>query len=295
MTRGATQQAIEHHYDVGNSFYELWLGQTMAYSGALWGEGDDLDAAQVRKFDHHIRESGADRARRVLDIGCGWGGVLNRVHGLRRDAEAPEALVGLTLSSAQAEWVRRMEIPRTEIRVESWADYRPAEKFQAIVSVGAFEHFARIDFTEAQKTAAYREFFERCHALLDEGGHLSLQTFAYGSVRSRSQALTQEATQFLSEEIFRETDPPSLVNIAEAIQGTFELVRMHNDREGYARTCREWLERLKAQKAEAIARSSAETYERYRKYLFFSYAGFMSGNMDLYRITLRRLPSRGGA
>lgn len=287
--RGATQRAIEDHYDVGNSFYELWLGRTMAYSGALWGEGDDLDAAQVRKFDHHIRESGADHARRVLDIGCGWGGMLNRI----RERHQPEALVGLTLSSAQAEWVRRMEIPGTEIRVESWADYQPSEKFQAIISVGAFEHFARIDFTEAQKTEAYRDFFQRCHALLDEGGHLSLQTFAYGSVRSRAEALTEEATRFLSEEIFRETDPPSLVNIAEAIQGSFELVRMHNDREGYARTCREWLERLKATKAQAIERSSPETYERYRKYLFFSYAGFMSGNIDLYRITLRRLPSRG--
>lgn len=289
-TRGATQEAIQHHYDVGNAFYRLWLGPTMAYSGALWEDGDDLDRAQVRKFDHHIRESGADHAKRVLDIGCGWGGVLARVV----ERHQPEAVVGLTLSDAQAEWVRARELPRTEVRVESWADYRPAAPFGAIISVGAFEHFARIDFTEEQKTAAYREFFARCHELLDEGGCLSLQTFAYGSVRAREQAVTDEATRFLSEEIFRETDPPTLANVAEAIRGTFELVRMHNDRHGYAKTCRVWLENLKAKKEEAIREAGPEVFERYRKYLNYAFAGFMSGNMDLYRITLRRLP-RGRA
>lgn len=287
--RGATKRAIQDHYDVGNSFYRLWLGPTMAYSGAMWEDGDDLDAAQIRKFDHHIRESGADRARRVLDIGCGWGGVLARVV----ERHQPEALVGLTLSAAQAEWVRAREIPRTEVRVESWVDFEPKERFGAIISIGAFEHFARLDFTEAQKTAAYREFFSKCHDLLEEGGCLSLQTFAYGSVRSREEALGADATRFLAEEIFRETDPPSLTNVADAIRGTFELVRMHNDRHGYAKTCRVWLENLKARREEAAREAGPEVFERYRKYLNYAFAGFASGNLDLYRITLRRLPRKG--
>jgi cyclopropane-fatty-acyl-phospholipid synthase len=198
--------------------------------------------------------------------------------------------VGLTLSEAQAAWVRAKNLPNTEIRVESWADYVPSAKFQAAISIGAFEHFARLDFREEEKVAAYRKFFLRCHDLLEEGGVLSLQTFAYGSARPRTEATSAEATQFLAQEIFRETDPPTLANIAEAIRGTFELVRMHNDREGYAKTCRVWLETLKARKDEAIRVAGQEVYERYRKYLYFSFAGFMNRNLDLYRITLRRLP-----
>lgn len=287
---GATRDAIQAHYDINNEFYALWLGSTMAYSGAMWAEGDDLDAAQLRKIDHHIRESGADRAARVLDIGCGWGGLLGRLV----DAHRPEEVVGLTLSEAQAAWIRGRALPKVTVRVESWADYAPDATFQAIISIGAFEHFARLDFSEEEKIAAYRQFFARCAELLDEGGLLSLQTFAYGSRRPRQAAVDAEATRFLAAEIFQETDPPTLANIATAIQGTFELRRMHNDREGYARTCRVWLENLKARREDALRLVGPEVYERYRKYLYYSFAGFTSGNLDLYRITLRRLPASAG-
>lgn len=289
---GATKRAIQDHYDVGNAFYSLWLGSTMAYSGALWAEGDDLDRAQLRKFDHHIRESGADRAERVIDIGCGWGGLIERLVGVH----APTQVVGLTLSDAQANWVRQRKLRGVEVRVETWADYREERPFQAAISVGAFEHFARLEHSEEQKVAAYRRFFARCHALLEDGAQLSLQTFAYGGRRPRREALASDATRFLSEEIFRETDPPTLANIAEAIRGTFEIVRLHNDREGYAKTCRVWLDNLKAAREAALRVAGVEVYERYRKYLNYAFAGFASANMDLYRITLRRLaPSaRGG-
>jgi len=290
---GATKRAIQDHYDVGNDFYALWLGSTMAYSGALWAEGDDLDRAQLRKFDHHIRESGADRVERVIDIGCGWGGLMERLVSLH----APTKVVGLTLSDAQAGWVRQRALRNVEVRVETWADYVEDRPFQAAISVGAFEHFARLEHSEEQKVAAYKKFFARCHALLEDGASFSLQTFAYGSRRARREAVTSDATKFLSEEIFRETDPPTLANIAESIRGTFEIVRMHNDREGYAKTCRVWLDNLKATREAAQRVAGVEVYERYRKYLNYSFAGFASANLDLYRITLRRLaPSaRSGA
>jgi cyclopropane-fatty-acyl-phospholipid synthase len=285
---GATKHAIQHHYDVGNDFYALWLGSTMAYSCAMWREGDDLDTAQVRKFDHHIQESGADRAKRVIDIGCGWGGLLQRIVAEHR----PEKIVGLTLSEAQAEWVRGLNLANVEVRVESWADYVADRPFQAAISVGAFEHFARPEFSDEEKVLAYKRFFARCQSLLDEGGILSLQTFAYGSARTRRDAtFAGEGAHFLAQEIFRETDPPTLANIAEAMHGTFELVRMHNDREGYAKTCRVWLENMKARREDAIRVAGAEVYERYRKYLNYAFAGFASRNLDLYRITLRRLPT----
>ena len=80
-TRGGTEAAIQHHYDLSNAFYGLWLDETMTYSCGLWREGDDPDdllAAQRRKVDYHLPAAGISRVRHVLDIGCGWGSLLER-------------------------------------------------------------------------------------------------------------------------------------------------------------------------------------------------------------------------
>ena len=292
--RGASAEAIQHHYDLGNEFYRRWLDPEMVYSGAMWCEGDDLASAQVRKIEHHIAESHAAGAGRVLDIGCGWGAVLRRLVG-HHDVEQ---VVGLTLSEAQADWIRRRPDPRVDVRVESWADHAPEATYDAIISIGAFEHFARIEQSEAEKTEGYRAFFRTCKDWLGPRGRLSLQTFAYGSARPRAEAVRASSTQFLAREIFPETDPPRLANIAEAIEGHFEIVALRNDRADYARTCTVWLENMHRCRDELVARMGEETTARYERYLGYSLLGFRTGNLDLYRITLERVSSgtrRGGA
>lgn len=72
--RGTPARAIEQHYDIGTDFYALWLDEkTITYSGALWADGDTLDDAQARKLDYFVEGTNAAGARRVLDLGCGWG------------------------------------------------------------------------------------------------------------------------------------------------------------------------------------------------------------------------------
>ena len=78
---GATAEAIQHHYDLSDDFFGLWLGPERIYSAALYEDGDDLDTAQTRKLDHHIAAAQAGGKERVLDIGCGWGAMLRRVVG----------------------------------------------------------------------------------------------------------------------------------------------------------------------------------------------------------------------
>lgn len=285
---GASTQAIQEHYDFGNDFYRLWLDRNMVYSGALWQEDDDLETAQLRKIDHHVHEARAAGAKRVLDIGCGWGAVLVR---LVREHNV-NCATGLTLSEAQREWVQNLRIPGVDVRLENWQDHRPEQPYDAIISIGAFEHFARLEEDEARKVENYRAFFRRAQAMLKRNGRLSLQTFAYGSSRPRSVARNAESTRFLAEEIFRETDPPRLANIAEAIEGYFEIVAMHNDRAGYARTCKVWLDNMRAVREKVIASFGEAAYERYQRYLSYSYIGFKTGNLDLYRITLQRVEPR---
>src|SRR3984957_19926758 len=100
VKRGGSEAAIQHHYDVSNEFYALWLDPSLTYSCALWNDGDDfedLDEAQRRKLDFHLAASGAPRARHILDIGCGWGSLLERA----RLHPQIESATGLTLSDAQ--------------------------------------------------------------------------------------------------------------------------------------------------------------------------------------------------
>src|ERR1700712_46815 len=95
--RGASAESIQHHYDLSNEFYSLWLDESMTYSCGLWEDGDDsLLASQLRKIDYLIALSSASGQERVLDIGCGWGSTMHRLV----TAHAVDQVTGLTLSPA---------------------------------------------------------------------------------------------------------------------------------------------------------------------------------------------------
>jgi cyclopropane-fatty-acyl-phospholipid synthase len=287
---GATLQAIQRHYDVGNEFYRLWLDDSMNYSGAMWAPGDSLESAQLRKVDHHIAAAHATKAERVLDVGCGWGAVLRR---LVERAGVRQA-VGLTLSQAQADWIASQQLPRVEVRVENWLDHVPAQPYDAIISIGAFEHFARVEDSDEKRIEGYRAFFRSCRSWLRPGGRMSLQTFAYGNLRSREAAHLSAGTRFLAREIFPETDPPRLSDIAVAIDGEFEIEQLRNDRKDYARTCMAWLKRLRAVRPQAVDLVGADVVARYERYLQLSTLGFETGNLLLFRIALRRIDQARG-
>src|SRR5687767_9330537 len=168
---GASSAAIASHYDLSDDFFRLVLGPEMVYSCAMFREGDDLATAQTRKLDHHIAESGAQNAARVLDVGCGWGAMLSR---LIEHAGVGRA-VGLTLSPSQAEWIRRSPQDRIEVRQEHWRDHKPEKRYSGVISIGAFEHFAHPGLGPEEKLDAYRGFFEFCDRVLVSQGRLSLQ------------------------------------------------------------------------------------------------------------------------
>ncbi len=281
---GASAGAIQRHYDIGNEFYALWLDPSQTYSCALWEGDEDLHTAQLNKIDWHLARSGAAGARRLLDIGCGWGGLLRRA----RESHGVARAVGLTLSAAQQRWIAALGLEEVEVRLESWAEHQPEAAYDAIVSIGAFEHFARLDQSPAEKLEGYRAFFAFCHRALAPGGRLSLQTITYEN------ADRSDFSQFFAEKIFPESDLPHLAEIASAAQGRFEIEQLRQDRAHYARTARAWLSRLKARSAEAEALVGAETVDRYKKYLGLLVVGFHTGTMNLARIAMRRIEPRRG-
>ncbi|MFC0601073.1 SAM-dependent methyltransferase [Streptomyces palmae] len=280
--QGATAESIRHHYDVSNDFYALWLDDDLTYTCALWDlqdPADTLEAAQRRKLDHLIEGARAAGARRVLDVGCGWGSLLRRLvqeHGVQR-------AVGLTLSDSQAESLARRAVPGTEVRVENWLDHQPEEPYDAIISIGAFEHFARQGLSRAERVAAYREFFERCRAWLPAGGRLALQTNIKGN-NVRMDKQTVRDLLFIIEMIFPESEIPALSEVLEASEKIFDVVSLRNDADHYARTCREWRDRLRAQRAAAVECVGEETYAHFDRYLNATVGHFRNRHLGLSRM-----------
>ena len=275
---GASADAINLHYSVGNTFYRLWLDDSLTYSGALYQDGATLEAAQDHKLAYHFDQAGIKAGMRVLDIGCGWGSALRRVTAVRGAAHA----VGLTLSEAQAAYAAEYASPAIEVRCEGWQDHTPAAPYDALISIGAFEHFSKAGLPRAEKLAAYREYFRKCHALLKPGAHMTLQTIAYGNISP------DRRSSFVEQQVFPESDLPTLAEVAEASDGVFEITAVRNDRLHYLQTAREWLHRLRGARAEATELVGAATVARYETYLGLFVVGFHTGSMHLLRFTMRR-------
>ncbi len=283
VNAGASAAEIQRHYDVGNEFYRLWLDEGMNYSCALWeGEqkDDDLERAQLRKLAYHIESANAKGKGTVLDIGCGWGALLHeltQVHGVRR-------AVGLTLSEAQAQRIRERGMKGVEVHLQAWQDHAPAAPYDAIISIGAFEHFARPGMTPAEKIEAYRAFFEKCASWLVFPGRLSLQTIAHGCVNEKK----REQTSQLSKIVFPGSELPRLQEIVAAAEDVFKIEKVVDHARDYQHTCKLWKNNLKRNRERAIALHGEDVYKHYVDYLQGSEFGFALENLALYRIVLEK-------
>jgi cyclopropane-fatty-acyl-phospholipid synthase len=282
---GASAAAIRHHYDLSNDFFALWLDPTLTYSCALWEPGDTLQRAQERKLDYLLEGAGASGARRVLDIGCGWGSALRRlteVHGVQH-------AVGLSLSEEQVAYVDAHSGARAEVRLENWADHEPDEPYDAIVSIGAFEHFASYGLSRADRIEAYRRFFARCRELLVPGGRLALQTNAKGA-NTRLDRRTAAELRFMIETIFPESELPWMSEIAQASERMFELESARNDAAHYALTCAAWRDGLRANRDAAEALVGRDVAADYDRYLTSTVGHFERRHLALLRLILSAVP-----
>lgn len=274
---GASPEAIRRHYDLSEEFFRLVLGPDMVYSCALFEGKDDLATAQQRKLDYHIAGAGAGGAERVLDVGCGWGALLKRLV----DRAGAKHALGLTLSRSQANWIRQVSCPQIEVREESWRQHRPDKRYDAIISIGAFEHFVHRGLSPAEKLGAYRDFFEFCDRVLVSRGRLSLQTIAFT-------APTEAVSDLIAERIFPESDLPLIWEPVAAAEGRFELLTLRNDREHYFRTLRLWDRNLNESWDQAVALVGREAAGDFRQYLRLAAATFQRGLTSLLRMTFMK-------
>ena len=282
LNLGASPKAIQHHYDVSNEFFSLWLDPSFTYSCAIWEESEtmeDLEKAQMRKLDYHIDQAKVKGAKRVLDIGCGWGSVLKRLVDIHNIQE----VVGLSISQAQVDFVSDWKHPNIEVRLEKWIEHSPKGLYDGIISLEAFEHFARLELSPEEKLESYRTFFSRCHDWLRPEGMISIQTAVYGN------SIKEEFSEFLTGQIFRESDLPRQSEIFQATDRLFEIFSLRNCRRDYVRTLRTWLKNLKANRKQVINLVGEEVFARYEKYLSIYLIAFHTGKMNVSCITMQRI------
>ncbi|GLX34278.1 hypothetical protein Sros01_03510 [Streptomyces roseochromogenus] len=289
-TTGATAQDIQFHYDVGNDFYALWLDDTMAYSAALWDgisadetASDGLTSAQRANQRHHLDQAAIPPGGRLLDLGCGWGGVLSLAAEDERVGEA----TGLTLSPAQLAHVNSLRLPRTRVRLEDWRVHQPERPYDAIVSIEAFEAFAGPGLTTAQRIQTYTDFFGRCHGWLAPSGALSLQTIAFDGGLDASGPVGR----FFARDVFPASALPRLSEIVTACDPYFSPTVVRSVPQDYIRTLRAWSARLLHTRDKAQEIAGEDTFQRYRLYLKACELLFLRGEVTVYRMSMRRRPA----
>jgi len=260
----------ERHYDIGNDVYQAMLDPTMSYSCGYWADAGTLEAAQLAKLDLICRKLALEPGQRLLDIGCGWGGLAAYAaerHGVE--------VVGITVSRNQATLAEeRCKGLPVDIRL---MDYRDLPKsvdgrFERIVSVGMFEHVG---------VRNYPAYFDVAKQMLTDDGLFLLHTIG----NSRTVAVSDAWTDTY---VFPNGKIPSAQEIARPLESRFVIEDWHNFGPDYDPTLLAWWQRFDAAWPELRANYDDVFYRMWKYYLHASAGFFRSRQGQLWQIVLAK-------
>ena len=274
-SRKRDQDAITHHYDVSNRFYEWILGPSMAYTCAVYPDADaSLEEAQWTKHDLVARKLGLEPGMRLLDVGCGWGGMVMHAakhYGVRA--------LGVTLSRKQAEWGQKAiaEAGLTELAEIRHLDYRDVAEsgFDAVSSIGLTEHIGK---------AQLGAYFRSLHDKLRPGGRLLNHCI------TRPDTKPAKVGGFLNRYVFPdgELESPGYL-MTQMHDNGFEVRHEENLREHYAKTLQRWCANLDEHWDEAVSEVGVGRARVWRLYMAGSRLGFDRNTVQLHQMLGVRL------
>ena len=275
-TRRGSRRNIAAHYDLGNDFYRLWLDRGMSYSSGIYRSGrETLEDAQDAKLDRVATLLEVNAGDNVLEIGCGWGGVIERL--LTRHACR---MTALTLSKEQRAYAQERVAglgvaDLADIRLQDYRDV--ASQFDRIVS---------IEMLEAVGENYWPVYFDRLRACLKQGGTCVLQVITIAEDRFASY---RSSPDFIQSYVFPGGMLPTKSGVRDAARAAgFSLGVEESFGASYARTLKEWRDRFSAN-GETIAALGLDT--RFRRmweyYLCYCEAGFRGGAIDVSLFQLR--------
>lgn len=270
-TKSRSAANIQSHYDLGNDFYKLWLDESMTYSCAYFRDEDnDLEQAQRDKYEHICRKLHLNRGETLVDIGCGWGGML-----IYAAEHYGISGIGCTLSQQQYEYARariREKKLEHQIGVELM-DYRDLKgQFDKFVSIGMFEHVGK---------KYHAVFVDKIRELLKPAG--------FGLLHCITKDIPQKCDPWINKYIFPGGDIPVVNDVVQMLgKDDFILKDMENLRRHYAMTLREWSARFEQAHAEIEEKLGTRFTRMWRTYLNFSEAAFCCGNLHLHQFLFTR-------
>lgn len=266
-SKAGSARNIHAHYDLGNDFYSQWLDPTMSYSSAIFADGDNLEAAQRRKWEHLAGRVGNPET--LLEIGCGWGGLANFFQ--TRGAQ----VTAISLSDQQLAWARERQDPSIDFRKE---DYRDTHgQFDAIVSV---------EMVEAVGREYWPSFFDCIARNLKPGGRAAIQ---YISFRDDLFDAYASSADFIQAYVF---PGGLLIRTSEfralAKERGLDWEDQHDFAQDYARTLKIWRDNFDAAvDEERLPAGFDERFVRlWRYYLMYCEGGFRAGGIDVHQVTL---------
>lgn len=280
-SRHRDSQAVHHHYDVSNRFYELVLGPSMAYTCAVFDHPEaSLEQAQERKHELIADKLGLRAGMRLLDVGCGWGGMVR--HAARRGVRA----LGVTLSQEQAHWAQRAirQEGLTELAEVRHLDYRdaPGRDYDAVASIGLTEHVG---------VHAYPSYFALLFAKLRPGGRLLNHCITHPHDRKPARL-----DAFTDRYVFPDGELASIGKIITVAQDAgFEVRHAENLREHYALTLKQWCANLAAHWDECVAEVGEPTARVWGLYMASSRLTFERNEIQLHQMLAVRPDSTGNA
>jgi cyclopropane-fatty-acyl-phospholipid synthase len=280
-SKGRDARAISHHYDVSNRFYEWVLGPSMAYTCAVYPTADStLEEAQAAKFDLVARKLGLRRGMRLLDVGCGWGGMV--MHAAR---EYGVQALGVTLSEQQASWGQRAieKAGLSGLAEIRHLDYRdvPETGFDAVSSIGLTEHIGM------RQLPGYFEFL--LGKLQPEGRLLNHCITRPDNIEP---AVRQRG--FINRYVFPDGELEGPGHLISLMHDTgFEVRHEENLREHYAKTLAAWGDNLDAHWKEAVAEVGEGTARVWRLYMAGSRLGFDRNHIQLHQVLGAKLTDSG--
>jgi cyclopropane-fatty-acyl-phospholipid synthase len=271
-TRERDRRVIAHHYDVPNRFYELVLGPSMSYTCACFPTDEaTLEEAQLTKYDLVARKLALEPGMRLLDVGCGWGGMV--VHAAQH--YGVQAL-GITLTPQHVEWAQRaIDAARVSDRAEvRCMDYRDVaeNEFDAVSSMGLTEHIGR------SQIATY---FSALYDRLRSGGRLLNQSITRPDDREPSKRRTGLINRYVFPD--GELESPGYL-ISRMHETGFEVRHQENLREHYPRTLSAWCRNLDANWDEAVAEAGEGRARVWRMYMAFARLGFERNRLQIHQV-----------
>lgn len=275
-------EAIRHHYDVSNRFYEMLLGPSMTYTCAVFPrDGASLEEAQEEKYDLVCRKLGLRPGMRLLDVGCGWGGMAR--HAARHYGAS---VLAVTLSGAQAAWAQERiaaeGLSGAEVR---HLDYRDVTErgFDAVSSIGLTEHVG---------VKGYPAYFAFLRDRLRDGGRLLNHCITWTDPRH----VPMRRTDFVARYVFPDGELASSGRIVDEVERAGLEVQHHeNLRQHYARTCAAWCENLEAHWQECVAEAGLQTARVWGLYLAGSRYNFERNAIQLHQVLATRTGDDGEA